>query len=339
MINQIVYRGCRVLSMEISVVTAVYNGEEYLKDSIESILKQTFPHFEYIIVNDGSKDKTNEILNNITDPRVKVIHLVKNGGAANALNIGIKEAKGNWIALQDADDVSRERRLERQLEYIKSDPRLVAVGSLIQCIPGKDMIDQQSLEWEELFFNNKEHFRNEQFYSTPLCHGTGFFSKRTFEKIGGYDPAYKIAYDYDLWTRMFEEGEISRVPEVLYEYRIHGNSLAHSNKIETNNEVLISTFKRISELRFNHLKWKPKLLLLGTKNNDEFYKENIEPKNHYVMMRFLGNKELRKASSIYQSQEIDGIVFVANRQIGELLRFFRKRGLEYGKNLFMIWMP
>jgi glycosyltransferase involved in cell wall biosynthesis len=290
-------------------------------------------------VNDGSVDQTKEILDQISDPRVKVIHLDKNGGAANALNIGIKEAKGRWIALQDADDISCEQRLEQQLAYVKADAGIAAAGSLIQCIPGKDLIDQHLLEWEESFFNSKKNFRDEQFYSTPLCHGTGFFSKQAFEKIGGYDPTYKIAYDYDLWTRMFEVGKIIRVPEVLYKYRIHGKSLAHSNKIETTNELLLSTLKRISELRFSSLNRKPKLLLLGTKNNFEFYKENLEPQNQYVTISFLGTKELRRAISFYQTNEIDGIIIVTNQHMGEQLRFFRKRSLEYGKNLFMIWMP
>jgi glycosyltransferase involved in cell wall biosynthesis len=327
--------------MEISVVTAVYNGEEYLEEAIESILKQTFSHFEYIIVNDGSNHKTKEILDNITDSRVKVIHLVKNGGAANALNVGISQAKGQWIALQDADDVSSEHRLQRQLEFIKSDSRLLAVGSFIQCIPGNDRVEESALEWEACFFNSKEHFRNEQFYSTPLCHGTGFFSKKAYENIGGYDPTFKIAYDYDLWTRMFEEGEIARVPEVLYKYRIHGSSLAHSNKIDTTNEILLSTFKNISELRFQHLQRKPKLLLLGTKNNIDFYKDILEHKNHYLMMSFLEQnlKNIKEAYSIYRSKEIDGIILVSNQQNGEILRFFRSKGLSYRKNLFMIWLP
>ncbi|MEH7076602.1 glycosyltransferase family 2 protein [Neobacillus drentensis] len=325
--------------MEISVVTAVYNGEAYLVEAIESILHQSLPDFEYIIVNDGSADLTKEILDRISDSRVKVIHLGKNVGAATALNMGINQAKGNWIAIQDADDLSHRQRLEKQLAYVKADTRLAATGSLIRCIPGKDLVDQSLLEWEELFFNNKGSFRTEQFYSTPLCHGTGFFSKQAYEKIGGYDPTFKIAYDYDLWTRMFEEGEIARVPEVLYSYRIHGNSLAHSNKVETTNEILLSTFKQIATLRFFHLKRKPKLLLLGTNNHVDFYQENLAAKNHYVSMEFLGPKEVRKAVSLFLSNEIDGVILVSTPQLGEQLRFFRKRGLEFGKNLFKIWMP
>ncbi|NHM31125.1 glycosyltransferase family 2 protein [Neobacillus terrae] len=325
--------------MGISVVTAVYNGEEYLKESIESILKQTYSHFEYIIVNDGSNDKTREILDNIADSRVKAIHLERNGGAANALNIGINEARGKWIALQDADDVSIEHRLQTQLYFIKSDPRLVVVGSLVQCIPGNDKINQKFLQWEESFFNNKKNFRKEQFNSTPLCNGTGFFLKSAFEKIGGYDPIFKIAYDYDLWTRMFEMGGISRVPEVLYKYRVRKNSLAHRDKIDTRNEVLLSTFKNISELRFNHLNRKPKLLLLGTEKNYEFYRSHLEGKNHFITMSFPDprSNDIEEAYSLYKSNEIDGIV--VNSKKRRLLRQLRRRGLSFGKNLFTIQIP
>ncbi|MFB3166858.1 glycosyltransferase [Neobacillus sp. 179-C4.2 HS] len=325
--------------MEISVVTAVFNGDEYLEEAIESILKQTFTDFEYIIVNDGSDDNTKEILDNITDQRVKVIHLEKNGGAANALNVGINEARGKWIALQDADDVSSEHRLQKQLQYIKSDSRLVVVGSLIQCIVGNDQVDQNSLKRTESFFNGKKNFRNDQFYSTPICNGSGLFLKSVFEKIGGYDPTFKIAYDYDLWTRMFEVGEISRVPEVLYQYRKRGNSLAHSDRSDTAKEVLLSAFKNISELRFKHLNRKPKMLLMGTKRKLEFYRENLEHENDYLMISFrgLGLKNAKRAYSLYQSNEIDGIMIAVKKS--ELFRFFGRRSLTLGKNLFKIRIP
>lgn len=321
--------------MEISVLTAVYNGEEYLKESIESILKQTFPHFEYIIVNDGSDDKTKEILDSITDPRVKVFHLEKNVGAANALNIGISQARGKWIALQDADDISIENRLQIQLQYIQSDSGLVAVGSLVQCIPGNDQVDQSSLKESESFFN-RDNFRNDIFGSTPICNGTGFFLKSAYEKIGGYDPTFKIAYDTDLWTRMLEVGEISRCPEVLYKYRVHKNSLSHNDIFAMDKEHLLCTFKNIAGLRFNNLNRKPKMLMISTHKRFEYYRKNFEDENRYLMISFLGLglKNARKAYSLYQSNEIDGILLVSRRR--SLLRFFTRKGLLLGGNLFKI---
>ncbi|WP_100486645.1 glycosyltransferase family 2 protein [Sporolactobacillus pectinivorans] len=329
--------------MELSVVTAVYNGEAHLEEAIQGILNQTFHDFEYIIVNDGSSDRTREILDGVIDPRVKVIHLKKNKGAANALNTGIYDASGEWIALQDADDVSMEPRLQKQLTYIKSHPGFAAIGSLIQCIPEDENMDQNFLKMEEFFFNAKEpeKFRDEQFYSTPICHGSGLFSKKAFQNTGGYDPAFKIAYDYDLWSRMFEEGEIGRVPEVLYQYRIQANSLAHMNRIETTSEVLLSTFKSLAKVRFGQLNRKPKLLLLGSQKEIAFYKDKIAPRNHYLKMLFLEQKlsNIKKAYSLYRFSKIDGIVLASNPQMNQTFRFFASRGLSFGRQVFMVWIP
>jgi len=327
--------------VQISVVTAVYNGQKYIEEATASILNQTFQHFEYIVVNDGSSDKTNDILVHIKDPRVKVIHLKKNSGAAYALNKGINEARGKWIALQDADDVSSTFRLQRQLQYTKSDSCLVAVGTLIKCITGKDRIKQSYLKFEESFFNNKNNLRNHQFFSTPICNGSGFFLKKAYEKTGGYDPAFKIAYDYDLWTRMFEVGEISRVPEVLYNYRIHKNSLSHSSKLKTTKEVLISTFKNISLLRFNYLKRKPKLLLLCNNNHYNFYQKHLKHNNTYLNLSFLeqSSENVYKAYSLYSSKKVDGIIVALTQATGNILRFLGRKGLLFRENLFMVWIP
>ncbi|MBT2701634.1 glycosyltransferase family 2 protein [Bacillus sp. ISL-40] len=105
--------------MLFSVVMAVYNGEEYLKEAIDSILHQTYKDFEFIIVNDGSSYKTREILNLIEDNRVRVIHLEVNKGLANALNMGIQNANGEWIVRQDADHVSYPHRIIEQAQSHK----------------------------------------------------------------------------------------------------------------------------------------------------------------------------------------------------------------------------
>ncbi|KGP91098.1 hypothetical protein N780_17750 [Pontibacillus chungwhensis BH030062] len=328
--------------MDITVVTAVYNGEEYLKESIDSILNQTFTEFEYIIVNDGSHDHTKMILDKIQDSRVKVIHLKNNGGAANALNIGIQEAKGKWIAIQDADDVSVKHRLEKQIDYVRSHPQLVAVGSSIECITGKEKMDESSLEWEESFFNNKVNLRVDQFFSTPLCHGSGFYLKEAHDAIGGYDPMFKIAYDYDLWTRMFDKGDILKIPEVLYKYRVHGDSLAHSNKLVTTNEVLISTFKNISKIRYAHLNRKPNILFLGTESNIKFYQENLKIRDDYLMMHCVNEdniNKLREIGTIIRSGHYDGVILSVSIRYNEILRFLIQRGFSYTDNLFKVWMP
>lgn len=327
--------------MEISVVTAVYNGEVYLTEAVESILNQTCGNFEYVIVNDGSRDGTKEILDGLADPRVRVIHLEQNSGAANALNTGIKAARGRWIALQDADDVSERQRLQRQWEFVGASPGVVAAGSLVRCIAGADPVSEGELRWEEAFFNEKDHFQDYQFYSTPFCHGSGFFLKRACEKIGGYDPAFKIAYDYDLWTRLFEEGEIARVPAVLYRYRLHRRSLAHNNKLETIKELLLSTFKCLALLRYKHLGPMPKLALLGLKSHLHFYRKELARRNRYLdLVPFtLDLENANKAASLYRCGRIDGVIVTVNQHLDKAIRYFEESGLLFGLNLFMVWMP
>ncbi|WP_408010794.1 glycosyltransferase family 2 protein [Pseudalkalibacillus sp. A8] len=131
--------------MQISVVMAVYNGKLYVQQAIDSILQQTYRDFEFIIVNDGSTDKTIEILNDIQDPRVRLIHLPQNGGAASALNMGIQNAKGKWIAIQDADDLSCPTRLEDQISYVEEHLGIAAVGTLKKCISGKTEVPERRL--------------------------------------------------------------------------------------------------------------------------------------------------------------------------------------------------
>jgi glycosyltransferase involved in cell wall biosynthesis len=107
----------------------VYNGEKFLKNSIESILNQAFSDFELIIVNDGSTDHTPEIISSYKDPRIKIINNEQNVGLPRSLNKAIALAQGDYIAINDHDDISDRRRLKKQLEQIKQDPKVALVSS------------------------------------------------------------------------------------------------------------------------------------------------------------------------------------------------------------------
>ncbi len=112
----------------ISVVMSVYNGDKYLREEIESILNQTFKDFEFIIVNDGSTDKSLEIIKSYNDPRIVIIDQ-ENTGLAKALNNGINIAKGRYIARMDQDDISNPERFEKQIEFLENLSEYVAIGS------------------------------------------------------------------------------------------------------------------------------------------------------------------------------------------------------------------
>lgn len=113
---------------QISVIMSVYNGEKYLREAIDSILNQTFTHFEFIIVNDGSTDKSLNIIKSYNGSRIILVQQ-ENKGLAAALNEGIKIAKGKYIAMMDADDISLPTRLEKQIQFMEAHPEYVAIGS------------------------------------------------------------------------------------------------------------------------------------------------------------------------------------------------------------------
>jgi glycosyltransferase involved in cell wall biosynthesis len=121
----------------VSIVIPVYNGERYIKESIDSCLNQTYRNIEIIVVDDKSVDSTLEILKGYGD-RITVLPIEKQNGLGNVINVGIKKSKGKYIARMDADDIMYPTRIEKQVQYLESNPNCVAVGGQI------DIIDESS---------------------------------------------------------------------------------------------------------------------------------------------------------------------------------------------------
>ena len=208
----------------ISVITSAYNVEKYLGRAIESILNQTFTEFEYIILNDGSTDNTLKIAQQYEaqDERIKVINLEENAGLPNGLNQCIAAAQYEWIALMDSDDISLPTRLETQLAYAENDPEVIVWGTYISHINANDDI----LSTNEVGPINREQLaeRFERGDPVYVMHGTALMRKSVVQAIGGYDTRFFAAEDIELFARMSKHGPILAIPEVLYLYRIHGNS-------------------------------------------------------------------------------------------------------------------
>ncbi|WP_347550665.1 glycosyltransferase [Pseudalkalibacillus hwajinpoensis] len=327
--------------MLVSVVMAVYNEESYLIDAINSILHQTYTNFEFIIVNDGSTDNTKRVLDQIIDERVRVIHLDKNQGAANALNKGINEANGNWIAIQDADDLSLPTRLEEQTRYIHQQQEIVAVGALKECISGSESLWNDRLKTEEHgnFLVDSEHLRMYRFYINPLCHGSVLFSKDVFNQVGGYNTSYKICYDYDLWMRMFEIGQIHKLPKVLYQYRVHSGSLSKGNN-EFINEDWVVAAKYIKKIIMNKARaCEPTCVVLGNKQACKEFKQ-ISNICNLTIARYVNTVESRTTKDIFQqfiNKKIDGVIILEGIQFLSTFQRLQDMGMEMNKSLYKIW--
>ena len=208
---------------KISVVMPVWNGEKYLREAIEGILAQTFGDFELVVVDDGSTDSTPEILASYRDPRVRIIRL-DHLGLVEALRYGIAQARAEWIARQDADDISRPARLQKQ--WNASVRRPGAVFSYT----GVRMIGETSQGRKTGHFpRSRALLAMKLCYQNPFTHSSVLFRKTAFREASEYDQRDYPAEDYALWGRMFEIGEFVGVAEPLVSYRVHASSVSGTN--------------------------------------------------------------------------------------------------------------
>jgi glycosyltransferase involved in cell wall biosynthesis len=206
--------GRKINCPELSVLMSVYNGEKYLQDAVDSILKQTFNDFEFIIINDGSTDRTREIIEGYNDDRIVLINQ-ENTGLTKSLNKGLSLARGEYIARMDADDLSKPERLEKQLMFLRDNPEVVLLGSNCYRIDEDGNVlwisnlptEEVNIKWCLLFCNF-------------LFHGTVMFRGKEINDLGGYNSTVSYAQDYDLWLRIAERYPIACLKEPLIYYRI-----------------------------------------------------------------------------------------------------------------------
>jgi len=329
--------------MLVSMIMTVYNGEKFLKEAVDSTLAQTYENIEIILVNNGSTDSTKKILDDIKDKRVKIIHLERNKGIAKALNIGIKEAQGSWIAIQDADDNSYPTRIEEQVKYIIKHPGLVGVGTFIECISGGSSISQEHLKGVEQYRNavvSKEQVRDMIFWGCPLTHSSVMFSKDAYNKVGGYSTDYKIASDYDLWLKLLEKGEMENVPKVLLQYRIHKESLSNNDNIVTLNEIQIASSRGIYR-RFNKgERYKPKVVVIGPRSACINYKKHVGPASGlkvktYIFRDF--NKQVVDLVNMIKTGKIDAVIVLDGPASGNNIEYLKQKNLKLNEQIFSIY--
>lgn len=320
----------------VSVITSVYNGQEFINDAINSIQSQTYKNFEFIIVNDGSTDNTIELLKNITDSRVKVINLEKNRGAAYCLDLGIKQANGQWIAIQDADDISLSTRLEEQVKHVECYQDVIAVGSLVKCISNsvrEDVLDGVEKYWNLLV--SIEQMYKKRFFQTPFCHGTAFFSKKAYLQVGGYNPNYRITYDWDLWMRLFQAGPIHKIKKVLYHYRVDKESLSLQKWNYTYYEIIKLAMNYIDDI-YSKNGIHPILLVLGTDRKCQNFKDALHYNKDHHTVHFEDYSNLSQWEKELDEGKVNGIIVLDDQNVDELVQEFEKRGMELNQNLFVL---
>ena len=206
----------------ISVVLPVYNGEKFLHKAVQSVLGQSFTDFELIIINDGSTDRTNEVIQSFKDPRIVYIKNEVNKGLVFSLNKGVDLAKGKYIARMDADDISLPERFQKQVHYLQQHDAVMVLATFIELI---DDNDKPKGNWpDDRLADSYKKIRSLLPWSNCIAHPTVMLRKELFREFR-YNEAQIYLEDWDLWLRMAASGKIiEKIAEPLVQYRIHDQS-------------------------------------------------------------------------------------------------------------------
>ena len=206
----------------ISVVMPVYNGQDYVLDAVASIAEQSFRDWELLCVNDGSSDRTAEILDWFAsqDPRVRVIHQ-QNTGLVGALNHGFDQARAELVMRMDHDDLALPDRMQRQYRFMQQNSDCVVCGGAIMEMDSDgDLLGSSSLPLEhDNIVADLLHRRTGHFHPTTLIRANAF------QRTGGYRDEFKHIEDHDLWLRMSKLGRLVNLPDVVLCYRLHAASV------------------------------------------------------------------------------------------------------------------
>lgn len=201
----------------VTVIMPVYNAEKYLCEAIESILSQTFSDFEFLILNDGSTDKSADIIRSYNDSRIIIHNSDVNRGLIFQLNKGLDLSRGKYIARMDDDDISLPDRFDKQIAYLDIHPEVAVLGGAMQNMTEAGLdgcFCRASLESAEIARKG------------ALAHPTVMIRSDAIKAVRGYRNAFIAAEDYDLWLRLGERYTLANLEDVLVQYRIHYNQMS-----------------------------------------------------------------------------------------------------------------
>lgn len=227
------YKINSIKSPKVTVIMPVYNSEKYLREAIDSILGQTFTDFEFLIFNDGSIDRSAEIIKSYKDPRIIFFDYKKNSGHTGHLNEGIVAAKGKYIARMDSDDISLPHRLKKQVDFMEKNPDFGVCGTqvVIMALSG-NYVTSLHLEDKKL--------RSELFFYNVFAHPSVIMRKSILKKYNlFYKQDYYPAEDYKMWVDVSQYSKLGNIPEVMLKYREHPNQITRQD-----NTVLLSILRK-----------------------------------------------------------------------------------------------
>jgi glycosyltransferase involved in cell wall biosynthesis len=232
-------------SPRVSVVIGAWNAAATLPRAIDSILRQTVQELELIVVDDGSTDETRDVVLGIGDPRVRYVDL-PHVGISRSLNAGLREARSDFVVLQDADDWSLPTRLERQVEVLRTRPEVAVVGCRMK------EVDENGHEFRPRYGGLTGDIRHLLMRFNPIPNTSAAVRRSAVLAVGGYDPRYRYAMEYDLWLRLSDRHEIVNLPEFLGVWQMSRSTFGASHERDQVRESIAAkaaTLRRRRTLR------------------------------------------------------------------------------------------
>lgn len=279
---------------KISVLLPAYNHENYIEETIESVLNQTFSDFELLISDDCSTDQTVQLIKGFSDKRITGVYFEENRGTVRSLNHLLNLAKGEYIAVIGSDDVWEPDKLEKQLEILEADENIAA------CFSWATIIDENSnrVNKDSAFpierFNIKKCCRTDLLRElfvdgNCFCHSSVLIRSDIHRQIGEYNVVYRQLHDYDLWVRLLLSNDIYVIDSPLVKYRFVDNSGNMSQNCQKNNFRLWNEGEEILLYLMENITDKDFLKAFGK----DFVKQNVETSTQILCEKFLILKKFK----------------------------------------------
>lgn len=268
--------------MKVSVLMPVFNGEKYLAEAIESLLKQSFTDFELLIINDCSTDQTENIVLSQTDSRIRLVRNSENLGLAASLNKGMALAKGEYVARMDCDDQCLPERLAEQVAFLDQNPDIHICGTWVQAFR-----ENWEMLWE--YPTDPDHIRCQMLFNCCLAHPSIMIRKETWQNLGlAYDPTFRYGEDYELWLRENLRIRFANIPKVLLRYRLHQKQMSKTQTDLSQSVPFQIRTKALSKL-------------LETSENERIWHETLSREQYETSPQYFKNItswlwKLRKAN-------------------------------------------
>ena len=304
---------------DISIIMSVYNGAQYLRGCLDSILFQTEQNYEFIIINDGSTDSTGNILNSCNDSRLIVVEQ-ENLGLTKSLNRGLQLAKGKYIARIDADDQVEPDRLQKQKHFLCDNRDIVLVGS------NALLIDEtgETIGKTNLPLSHHEIIANLEAFKPVFVHSSIFFRKEEITQIGGYNERFTRSQDSDLYLRLSQSYKLANLKEPLVKLRVTIGSMTYGH-VDVQRKMglaaLINHYRRKEGLEdfsvAEESQWQAFLKELDTWFADKGFGKKAEAKKWFRNFRTLIQK--KKCSAAFKAlyfSFINDPIFWAYKDIG-----------------------